>query len=507
MTACRLKQFVFVPAGTFDNAKGLKACFLVLEKVADFSQVLTIPGKKYAFTTDLPEYEVEFWDIPEPKEKPVLLFKRKTSQLGRDLELKRESSYVDRYKFEEKTVKLGSICRINGGTYITKEELKSKPGEFLVIGGGVKPLGTYYTSNARPNSILIAKDGSAGHISTYPSEVFVSHHCSYIDNISPLFNESFLFYFLKYIKEGEIKSKKSGAAQPNITKKVIEEIEIPLFPLEKQKLIAEECAKYHDDLQGIDAKIKTLEKNVSKLGIPILSEEVCLDKICQIKIGVALTKKNIVKGPYPVIGGGCKPLGFHNSSNVKKDSILISRMGAAGHVSRYNKDLYATEVCFYLDEISPKFSPEYLYFYLKYAKEEEIKSKKYGAAQPGINRKILQNIGIENVSLEEQEEFVNYVRRRLIRKERILLSTLEEKKDLLLEMYNVFGQKCEHKIGEDTYKKSLARIRSFFHSAVNNEDIKSFLRETDYFIRQDDFEIEIEIETEEDDEELSELDE
>ena len=42
------------------------------------------------------------------------------------------------------------------------------------------------------------------------------------------------------------------------------------------------------------------------------------------------------EGPYPVIGGGTTPCGYHNKYNYEKNTIFIAADGSAGYVSIYN---------------------------------------------------------------------------------------------------------------------------------------------------------------------------
>ena len=39
-------------------------------------------------------------------------------------------------------------------------------------------------------------------------------------------------------------------------------------------------------------------------------------------------KNTLIEGEYPVIGGGQKPMGFHNEYNTNENTILCSSSGA-----------------------------------------------------------------------------------------------------------------------------------------------------------------------------------
>ena len=61
-----------------------------------------------------------------------------------------------------------------------------------------------------------------------------------------------------------------------------------------------------------------------------------LGNVCEISSGSQLSKKNYLGGPYPVIGGGQSPAGYHNKYNKKANTILCSQSGSySGFISRY----------------------------------------------------------------------------------------------------------------------------------------------------------------------------
>lgn len=93
-----------------------------------------------------------------------------------------------------------------------------------------------------------------------------------------------------------------------------------------------------------------------------------LAEICNINLnGVApLSRYDYRDGDVPVIGNGRKPRGYHDDSNVPELSILISRTGCYGHVSRYEEPVFVTNEAYILTDVSPQVDQNYLYAYLKY---------------------------------------------------------------------------------------------------------------------------------------------
>ena len=88
--------------------------------------------------------------------------------------------------------------------------------------------------------------------------------------------------------------------------------------------------------------------------------------ICELERGKILTIKDIVKGEYPVIGGGQKPMGYHNKFNRTENTILVSGSGSyAGLLSRYKNKVWASD-CFSIKTKNQDiFIDDYIWYFLK----------------------------------------------------------------------------------------------------------------------------------------------
>jgi restriction endonuclease S subunit/type I restriction-modification system DNA methylase subunit len=129
-----------------------------------------------------------------------------------------------------------------------------------------------------------------------------------------------------------------------------------------------------------------------------------LGEVCEFQNGKGIKKDTLVEGEYPVIGGGQKPMGFHNEYNTYENTILCSSSGAyAGFISKYNKKVWASD-CF---SIIPNnnINKEYLYYFLKMF-QEKIYKLQTGLAQPHVYSKNLEQLKIPIPSLERQQEIV-----------------------------------------------------------------------------------------------------
>jgi restriction endonuclease S subunit len=117
----------------------------------------------------------------------------------------------------------------------------------------------------------------------------------------------------------------------------------------------------------------------------------------------------LINGDYPVIGGGQKPLGYHNEYNVVENTILISKIGAyAGYISKYNSKIFVSNNGIYIDKIDDTILKDYIYYYLK-SIQNKIYQLQLGTAQPGIKKEQLELLKIPIPSIEKQEELVKRI--------------------------------------------------------------------------------------------------
>lgn len=132
-------------------------------------------------------------------------------------------------------IKLNDVCDIKPGKSITKNDLQD--GNVPVIGGGVSPMGYHTIHNSEAYSIIVSQVGSAGTISRYPVESWITNNGMTIHpkNIT----NDYLYYTLKSI-EDTIKHFAEGTAQPKLSSSSLLNIEIPLTSLIEQQTLQED---------------------------------------------------------------------------------------------------------------------------------------------------------------------------------------------------------------------------------------------------------------------------
>ena len=221
----------------------------------------------------------------------------------------------------------------------------------------------------------------------------------------------YIYYYLK-LNQSIFSKYINGTAIPMISKSNYYDIKIPIPSLEHQ----EEIVKYLDFVYE-----KANKTSFTKIEELKQLNEFCLNnqklfgennvktlgEVCNFKNGKGIKKDTLVEGEYPVIGGGQKPMGFHNEYNTDENTILCSSSGAyAGFISKYNKKVWASD-CFSIIPKDTLINNNYLYYLLKTTQDTLYKHQS-GAAQPHVYSKDLQSIKIPIPSLEKQKEIVAY---------------------------------------------------------------------------------------------------
>jgi type I restriction enzyme, S subunit len=177
-----------------------------------------------------------------------------------------------------------------------------------------------------------------------------------------------------------------------------------------------------------------------------------LGEVCKFKNGTNITKEKLSEGDYPVIGGGQKPLGFHNEYNVDENTILISKDGAyAGYISKYNKKVFVSNHGIYITNIENNIIKDYIYYYLKLVLQDKLYSLQTGTAQPGINKEHISKLKIPIPSLERQEEIVKYldfIYEKANKTSNEKISELKRLNEFCLNNQKIFGENEIKKLGE-----------------------------------------------------------
>ena len=116
--------------------------------------------------------------------------------------------------------------------------MRSNEYPYPVFNGGKTESGYWKDYNFDKNKITISEGGASAGFVNYPSSPFwAGGHCFVITNCDlSRANYKYLFYFLKE-EQPYLQSLKRGAGIPNLHKKEIYELDIPLPPLPVQERV------------------------------------------------------------------------------------------------------------------------------------------------------------------------------------------------------------------------------------------------------------------------------
>ncbi|EFN2914241.1 restriction endonuclease, partial [Campylobacter coli] len=361
--------------------------------------------------------------------------------------------------------------KIQKGQNITQK--LAKIGNIKVVAGGKDYAYFHNDFNRNENTITISASGAnAGYVNFWKEKIFASD-CTTI-NLPNLKVIQFIYYVLK-CNQKYIMSLARGAAQPHVYPKDIENIKIPLPPLEIQKQIVAECEKIEEQHNTLSLSIKEYQKLIKamlqKCGIIEDNQEYelnsILDKInnlCKInldseflssfnktikeyalsnpifKLSIGkrvLNNELLENGQIPVYSANVlEVFGFVNKEILQdydNDSVLWGIDGdwMVGFIPK-NKKFYPTDHCGVLRVDDTKINAKYISFILNEAGKKQGFSRKLRAS---IDR--IKALRVKLPSLEFQDQIADITDKieKKINEYKIELDRLEKEKEKILQKY------------------------------------------------------------------------
>lgn len=268
--------------------------------------------------------------------------------------------------------------------------------------------------------ILIALTGATiGKIARYNSDEIVLQNYrvgNFFSKDEKKLSRNYLFQFLRSnFFFHQILARQTQSAQQNIGKDEINNMDLFLPPLPEQKAIAKVLTAFDDKIELLQEQNKTLEAMAQTIfkewfGKYQVGDELPegwrvgkLGEIVTPLKGKTITKKQVVKGPYPVIAGGLKPSVFHNVCNTKSPVITISASGAnAGFVALHHRPVWSSDSTY----IDVSFT-DYFYFIYMFLKSNQslIYDKQEGSAIPHVYPRHLENLNLIIPTRSEIEKY------------------------------------------------------------------------------------------------------
>ncbi|GAA8966025.1 restriction endonuclease subunit S [Helicobacter pylori] len=297
-------------------------------------------------------------------------------------------------------------------------------------------------SNLEKDDILFSGTGTIGKVSIIkenPNNWAIKEGIYSIKpNKKIVFPRFLMFCFENLNIQNDIKSKSFGGIVKSISMNDLQQITIPIPPLEIQQEIVKILDAFTElntelkarkkqyeyyqnmllDFDGIhsnhkDAKEKLAQKTYPKRLKSLLQtlapkgvEFRKLGEVCEIIRGKRVTKKEILdKGNYPVVSGGIGFMGYLNEYNREENTITIAQYGTAGFVNWQNQKFWANDVCF---SVIPKETliNRYLYYVLTNMQNYLYSISNRSAIPYSISSNNIMQITIPIPPLEIQQEIV-----------------------------------------------------------------------------------------------------
>ena len=216
---------------------------------------------------------------------------------------------------------LKDLCEIKKGIQLNRENLLEE-GKYPVINGGILPSGYWNDYNVKENTITISQGGaSAGYVQYIPTKFWAGAHCYYLELKDKNINYRYIYHFIK-MKQDKLTSSQVGAGIPSVEKKILENLLIPVPPLEIQDEIVRILDSFTALTAELTAELTARKKQYSWYRDYLLKFE---NKIKIVKLG------DIVK-VYD---------GTHQTPNYKTDGIPFISVENINNI--YNTEKYISE--------------------------------------------------------------------------------------------------------------------------------------------------------------------
>lgn len=155
-------------------------------------------------------------------------------------------------------VPLGNVLTVLRGKRLTKPEL-DEDAEYSVYHGGLEPIGKYSINNREADTVMIINVGaSAGTVGYSRKKFWSSDGCYCLSHNSKL-NSRFVYYLLLTL-QGVLMSRVRRAGIPTLDKKVIENLKIPVPPIEVQQEIVDILDKFTQLEAELEAELEARKK-------------------------------------------------------------------------------------------------------------------------------------------------------------------------------------------------------------------------------------------------------
>ncbi len=274
--------------------------------------------------------------------------------------------------------KIGEICLIKRGRVIAKKILQEN-GKYPVyssqtLNNGI--LGFIDTYDFDGEFLTWTTDGAyAGSVFYRNGRFSITNVCGLLQVMQDNILHKYLYYILQITAPLYVSS---GMGNPKLMSAAMQQIEVPIPPLEIQQEIVKILDAFtelntelntelkarkkqyeyyqnmlldfndtHSNHKDAKMSVKTYPKRLKTLLQTLAPKGVefrKLGEVCDFQKGKSITKKAVTFGKIPVISGGRQPAYYHNEANRSGETIAISSSGVyAGYVSYWDIPVFLAD--------------------------------------------------------------------------------------------------------------------------------------------------------------------
>ena len=313
--------------------------------------------------------------------------------------------------------KIADLSTVARGIRVVRNQL-AEEGEFPVYQNSIKPLGYYEKANCPAKTTFVIGAGAAGEIGYCDIDFWAADDCYYFINTKGL--DSRYLYYVLLSRKSQIYSKVRKASVPRLARTVIENLVVPVPPIEIQyeivrildnftELTAELVAELTAELTARKKQYKYYREKLLSCDINI--QKKTLDELCDISAGGDVPKESISKEKtehycVPIISNGIGDNALYGYTDVPKiteSAVTIAARGTIGYAEFRD---YPYFPIIRLLSVIPKDKQELDTKYLYYC----LQAKTYNVPTSGIPQltaPMLKREKISIPSLEVQKRIVN----------------------------------------------------------------------------------------------------
>lgn len=311
--------------------------------------------------------------------------------------------------------KLVDAVSIERGKRVVRSQLSIR-GKYPVYQNSLTPLGYHTDYNYNANTTFIIVAGAAGEIGFSDKAFWAADDCLTVVCPENVLNR--YIYHLLLNNQNQLASKVRKASIPRLSRSAIENLVIPIPPLDVQREIVRMLDSYTESVVELQRQL-TAELTARKtqygyyrnksLDFESSVSVKTIGDICDVVVG-GEPPTDCIKGDvrdsthiYPVWGNGKEVYGYSGTYKIDRDAVVISSIGAnTGAV--YYKEAFFTPII-RLKVILPKDNRINARFLFHALSGTTIKSK--SSSVPNMNANEIKAIKIPVPPLDVQNRIVN----------------------------------------------------------------------------------------------------